>query len=230
MRRNRSLVALTVVTAVSLLVITVAGASHDFNDVGTDHPFHDDISLIADAGITTGFADGGYHPGDPVTRQSMAAFLSRGLTRVGYDEGSASVNSSASNTLATVEMERGAAGDAASMGFYVVTATVAVTTENVGSCPCTVSASVDAPGEQGDRGATGVLAVPNDNSGRPRTNLTIHTVVPAGPDLPDAEFTLRALAFRNIGSGEPTYGFVGTLSVIYVPFGFDGTQTLAPAP
>ncbi|MEO6349963.1 MAG: S-layer homology domain-containing protein, partial [Candidatus Limnocylindrales bacterium] len=54
-----------------------------FPDVTMSNPFHDDISAMADAGITAGFMDGNYHPADPVTRQAMAAFLHRGLGRVG---------------------------------------------------------------------------------------------------------------------------------------------------
>ena len=54
-----------------------AWASHKFNDVPTGHPFHSEISWLEGTGITKGYADGGYHPGEPVTRQAMAAFLKR---------------------------------------------------------------------------------------------------------------------------------------------------------
>jgi hypothetical protein len=60
-----------------LLLPGVALAGHQFPDVPNDHPFHDDISAIAGAGITAGFNDGTYRPSDPVTRQAMAAFLRR---------------------------------------------------------------------------------------------------------------------------------------------------------
>ena len=62
-------------------------ASHQFPDVPDSNPFHDEISAIAEAGITAGFVDGGYHPGDPVTRQAMAAFIQRGFGRVGLAVG-----------------------------------------------------------------------------------------------------------------------------------------------
>ncbi|OWY59808.1 hypothetical protein B7486_72575, partial [cyanobacterium TDX16] len=48
-----------------------------FTDVGAGHPFFEEISWMADAGITTGFTDGTFRPAAPVTRQSMAAFLFR---------------------------------------------------------------------------------------------------------------------------------------------------------
>ena len=68
-------------------------ASHQFPDVPDEHPFHDEIGAIAEAGITAGFGDGGYHPADPVTRQAMAAFMQRGFGRVGLAIGEASMTS-----------------------------------------------------------------------------------------------------------------------------------------
>ncbi|MEO6349895.1 MAG: S-layer homology domain-containing protein [Candidatus Limnocylindrales bacterium] len=68
----------------ALALVAVPGvvlANHMFPDVPTSNPFHDQISAIAGAGITAGFGDGGYHPADPVTRQSMAAFMQRGFGR-----------------------------------------------------------------------------------------------------------------------------------------------------
>jgi hypothetical protein len=228
-RRPRFYPALAVIAVMSVAAIsvaTVAGAIDDFSDVSNGHPFHDEISAIADAGITTGFEDGTYRSGAAVSRGSMAAFLGRGLTRAGYDEGSSSVASAAFQTLGEVDMERGAAVGSGDGGFYVVTATVEVATTGVAShCPCTVTAFVDVPG-LADEQVIGVLGAPADNSGRARESLTLHAVVPAGPDLPGTEFTLQAGAFRNSGSGEPTYEFTGSLSVLYVPFGFDGTQAL----
>lgn len=48
-----------------------------FPDVPADHPFCDAIAWAAEKGIAQGYPDGGFHPGDPVTRQAMAAFLDR---------------------------------------------------------------------------------------------------------------------------------------------------------
>jgi hypothetical protein len=51
--------------------------SPTFSDVGPAHPFYEQIEWMADAGISTGFADGTFKPAAAVTRQSMAAFLYR---------------------------------------------------------------------------------------------------------------------------------------------------------
>lgn len=48
-----------------------------FRDVGPGHPFTDEITFAAQSGIATGFPDGTYRPGQPVSRQAMAAFLER---------------------------------------------------------------------------------------------------------------------------------------------------------
>jgi hypothetical protein len=48
-----------------------------FHDITGVHEFCWEIGWLAGSGVTTGLADGGYHPGDEVTRGSMAAFMYR---------------------------------------------------------------------------------------------------------------------------------------------------------
>jgi hypothetical protein len=76
-RRTKLLLTLV---AVGGLLVGAGGAtwaSHEFDDVPTSNPFHDEISWMADAGITGGFSDGTFRPGDRVTRAQMAAFMQR---------------------------------------------------------------------------------------------------------------------------------------------------------
>jgi hypothetical protein len=49
----------------------------DFPDVAPSSAFYGDVMWLVANGITTGYRDGGFHPGAPVTRQAMAAFLYR---------------------------------------------------------------------------------------------------------------------------------------------------------
>lgn len=63
----------TLILALPMAVL----ASHQFDDVPTDHPFHNDIDALADAGITGGCSADNYCPGSFVTRGQMAAFLNR---------------------------------------------------------------------------------------------------------------------------------------------------------
>jgi hypothetical protein len=62
-----------------LMVPAIAIASHRFDDVPTGNVFHEDITWLADAGITLGCDASGtlFCPDDPVTRGQMAAFMHR---------------------------------------------------------------------------------------------------------------------------------------------------------
>src|SRR5664279_2196732 len=51
--------------------------SSPFNDVATDSPFYKEITWMASNAISTGYADGGFHPAANVSRQAMAAFMHR---------------------------------------------------------------------------------------------------------------------------------------------------------
>src|SRR4029079_11742061 len=63
-----------------------------FSDVPTSHPFYKEISAVAGAGIAQGYGDGTYKPTDDVTRQAMAAFLERGVSRTVLGSGSSFVD------------------------------------------------------------------------------------------------------------------------------------------
>jgi hypothetical protein len=99
-RRVRFPYLVAAAVVVALLVPVVSWANHDFNDVPTSSPFHDEISWMADTNITTGFPGDLFKPGEPVSRQAMAAFMQRlydiqaGLENnvTGTDGGSADAN------------------------------------------------------------------------------------------------------------------------------------------
>jgi hypothetical protein len=59
--------------------ISPAPATATFSDVPTSHPFFQEIEALASSGISTGYVDGTFRPNAYVTRQAMAAFLSRAL-------------------------------------------------------------------------------------------------------------------------------------------------------
>ena len=46
-----------------------------FSDVPTNHAFFLEVEWLADSGVTGGFSNGTFKPGQAVSRQSMAAFL-----------------------------------------------------------------------------------------------------------------------------------------------------------
>jgi hypothetical protein len=75
--RHRPSPFVLIVVVTGLALSSAAYATHDFSDVPTSSPFHDDISWLAESGITTGFPDDTYRPNEPVSRQAMAAFMRR---------------------------------------------------------------------------------------------------------------------------------------------------------
>ena len=83
-RRKRSrLFGVAVGTTVVLaLAVPLAawGIIQTFNDVPPSHPFYNSIEWMSRTGIANGYADGGFHPADPVTRQAMSAFIQRRST------------------------------------------------------------------------------------------------------------------------------------------------------
>lgn len=84
LRRPRSLKSLAFAMAMLLTLSVPAGvyAADRFTDVPYDSIFHGFINSIAGAGITAGCGGTNYCPSANVTREQMAAFLSRGLGRV----------------------------------------------------------------------------------------------------------------------------------------------------
>jgi hypothetical protein len=82
-RRGRRATTIGIVLGgVLAIAVPVVLASHQFADVPSASPHHEDISAIRGAGITAGCAPGLYCPDQFVRRDQMATFLRRGLGRV----------------------------------------------------------------------------------------------------------------------------------------------------
>lgn len=71
--------AISVLTLAALAVPVASTAipTARFSDVPADHAFAEEIGWIAATGIAAGYDDGSFRPGQPVTRQSMSAFMVR---------------------------------------------------------------------------------------------------------------------------------------------------------
>jgi hypothetical protein len=68
---------LTAGIAIGSATTSVVWANHQFDDVPTTNQFHGDITWANNHDIVNGFADGGFHPTAPVSRQAFTAFLRR---------------------------------------------------------------------------------------------------------------------------------------------------------
>ena len=80
LRRRSSKLLVTIAAFVTLSASAFAGAAvaaSSFTDVSPSSPFASDIDWMAKTGITTGYSDGTFRPGNAVTRQAMAAYLHR---------------------------------------------------------------------------------------------------------------------------------------------------------
>jgi hypothetical protein len=77
-----ALVVATIAVASSFLGAALAGGPQTFSDVNASHPFYGEIEWLAASGITTGYPDGTFRPGAPVTRQAMAAYLQRSFSGI----------------------------------------------------------------------------------------------------------------------------------------------------
>lgn len=95
MRRTKLWITAAAGLLVAGLMGAVAGAGGTFPDVGPTHPFVDEIEQFAGAGISAGYNDGTFRPGEPVTRQSMAAFMTRGLGQAAISEAGFTIQSGA---------------------------------------------------------------------------------------------------------------------------------------
>lgn len=78
--RRRRLTAFVVAMAVLIVTPLAVVAADTFTDVPDSNVHHDDITWLADAGVTLGCnppTNDEFCPGDPVLRQQMASFLRR---------------------------------------------------------------------------------------------------------------------------------------------------------
>jgi hypothetical protein len=119
-----------------------AGVATPFSDVGVNHPFRAEIAEVADAGVAQGYDDGSYRPGDPVTRQAMAAFLSRAgssiATSVGPPQAGASpLDNNLTEPFRAIAVD--VPGDADTTQQVHVQGTLSVVDDTPTGCdPCTL--------------------------------------------------------------------------------------------
>lgn len=78
-RLNRTRLLVLVAVTASLLAIPASyvWGSHTFPDVSSSAFYHDSVTAVFNAGVTSGFPDGTYRPNNPVTRGQMAVFLDK---------------------------------------------------------------------------------------------------------------------------------------------------------
>ena len=140
---NRHIIVIASVVAALVAAVVGVGATawanHQFPDVPTSSPFHDDIEDFVNAGCATGFPDDTFRPQDNVKRQQMARFFAACGGQVDYDDVETPIalsNVLAGTNLETVEIDAGALGGTG--GFVLAIASVEARSTNLADevdCP-----------------------------------------------------------------------------------------------
>jgi hypothetical protein len=126
--------------AATVIAVPVAWASHDFTDVPDASPFHADISAVKGAGITAGKTcvppgtPPTYCPGEPITREAMAAFMRRGAGRLAMDS-TANAPDITGGSFAEIEEEDMIVGGVGGTQLVKVDAWATIDAVATG-CPC----------------------------------------------------------------------------------------------
>lgn len=219
-RRLRFAVPLALIVATAPLFIVLA--SHQFADVPDSHLFHDNISNLANSGITSGCGGGNFCPENNVSRGQMAAFLTRGLGRATGSFGSLRFDEAATTYAASVTIKTG--GGTGGGGFVLVTASATAYTDVAGDCPCEVAVFVDGPGETSPPVYFDVSDTATPTGYRNGTG-TVSWVFAAASGVNqtyDLGVNVTASAATPVG------GVIdASITAAYVPFGSTGTVTLS---
>jgi hypothetical protein len=223
-RRRRLLAALAGVVALLVVAVPVAWASHQFIDVPDGHQFHTEIGAIADAGITSGKACVGpgtpltFCPNEPVVRQSMAAFMHRGLGRAGFGQGSGTLTNGSLTDLAVVEIEVG--GVPGGTQFVQLSGDVGAIADPASGCPCLSVFTISQDG-------VGVISqqrfVTNDQTAGVHAESAAVSAVAIVPSGSTQSFRLQG--FLATITEVSVFSF-GAMTALVVPLGSTGGNTL----
>lgn len=204
------------VLASTLFVGIAIGGGVGFVDVSPSHPFSTEINAIADAGITTGFQDGTYRPGEPVTRQAMAAFMLRGFARVAFDDGQETLSGGGFTTFATVDVTAGATGGGT--GNVLLTSTADVFANDGTNCPCLLTLRIrNVTGAATGTERIVTLQAQEDETGGTATSLSSQALFAVGAGT--TTFDVQA----QLSDSDAEVFVTGDLSAVYIPFDGDGT-------
>jgi hypothetical protein len=227
-RRRLVTVVMSLVFAIGLPMVAIA--SDTFTDVPNSNMFHANINNVYRSRVAAGCGPSLYCPKANVTREQMAAFLNRGLGRVGgVDSFTATPNEL--RTVLEVDSFTIRPGDVTGGNVFVlVTGTVSLAQAIGGICPCGMAVWPEVDGAQHRYGVAFQtipdVAAPQLGSGSWRTGSASFNVV--FPVTSGANHTISL----NLDVSRTTAGPMGVtyqLSAMYLPFGPSGNTTPAPA-
>jgi hypothetical protein len=136
-RRRRARLVAAAALGLALVLPATVLASHIFTDVPTSMSGHNAISAVAGARITVGCTATTYCPTASVTREQMAIFLQRGLSRVtGAQDLEVGELSDVDATQNTMTLLIG--GNVGGTQFVKADASFTGTVDDATGCPCTI--------------------------------------------------------------------------------------------
>lgn len=205
-RRSGVLLAL----ALAIAVPGVALANHVFSDVPTNSTFHANIANIARAGITVGCTQTTYCPADYVRRDSMAAFLNRGLGRA--NQGVAfGIALDANNETEIASTTLAAPG----AGYALISVSAFAHTIDAFGCPCQINLSLGGTHTESFYFAN---MLSNPTSGISHTYIGNQWL-----DSIPAKGTYEYTALLAAATGEADVTGDAVITVVWIPFGGTGS-------
>lgn len=229
---------LTCAVAVGVLA-PIAWASHLFSDVPDSNPFHDDISAIYGAGITSGKTcdppgtPPTYCPAEVITREAMAAYVHRGFGRVAASVRSSSIPALTPTPQEVASVSLAVGGVAGHTQFVKLMGAVDAFVDPGGpitGCPCNVRYYITQDGV-GQVGLTHHLTNPGEGPSTGNEYAAVSSPVSAVVAVPTATTQTFRLMVALEGSEAPDpfiYAApLSDLTAITVPFGPTGVAVLS---
>ena len=228
--RRRWLLGLAALVVALAAAVPLAWASHQFTDVPDSNPFHTEISNLAGSGITSGKTctppgtPPTFCPNEPVVRQSMAAFMNRGLGRVAYATGAASAMPTNGSSVVLRSITLNVGGAPGGTQFVKVDAAVGTYILSAVGCPCSTIYWIQATtlGQQ-TFGHTHLNFQLDPAISRGEL-VGAHSAVFAVPT--GTSQTFRVMAARLPAMSTGTVSAYAELTAITAPFGSTGGSTL----
>jgi hypothetical protein len=218
-RPSRRIAVLFAVLAVAVLV-PVAVAAHFFGDVPDTNPHHDDITALAQAGVTVGCGPNAYCPEHLVRRDQMASFMIRGFGRVAHAGFPVVEVPEEPSTVEdwSVEITPGLPQGTlpGATGFVKADAKINLLLVDETGCPCTFGAGLMLEGEFIDSDDSYVtLTTEGEFASIPLTGAG--EVTSSGPKQVEVAMWGTGGALAN-----------GDVTATYFPLGATGGNTLSP--
>ena len=225
-RRRAGLLLGLVVALVAAPAIVLA--NHQFADVPTSSPFHGNIARLVETGITAGCGSGNFCPRNAVTREQMAAFLTRGLGNSAASYSEIPLEDWSTSYVGSVTARAG--GATGGSGYMTVSGDVSVIVSDPSLCPCGVAIGIDRIGGPATSPQTVFVVGSDELEGTLANSGTVRWVfqVPSGAN---AQFGLYANVYaQSVVLGDPVSAgsILGTMTAEYTPFGSTSVFELKP--